>query len=81
MTWIYTQQSAATFPASRVPFCLVCYLEMFRVIEMSLAHSIKDATERAYRRGNLAEKHQRLMQDWADYCDGNLWNTIQAGIL
>jgi hypothetical protein len=45
---------------------------MFRVIEMSLAHSIKDATERAYRRGNLAEKHQRLMQDWADYCDGNL---------
>jgi integrase len=42
------------------------------VIEMSLAHSIKDATERAYRRGNLAEKRQRLMQDWADYCDGNL---------
>ena len=41
------------------------------VIEMSLAHSIKDATERAYRRGNLAEKRQRLMQDWADYCDGN----------
>lgn len=39
------------------------------VIEMSLAHSIKDATERAYRRGNLAEKRQRLMQDWADYCD------------
>jgi integrase len=41
------------------------------VIEMSLAHSIKNATERAYRRGNLAEKRQRLMQDWADYCDGN----------
>jgi integrase len=38
------------------------------VIEMSLAHSIKNATERAYRRGNLAEKRQRLMQDWADYC-------------
>lgn len=37
------------------------------VIEMSLAHAIKDATERAYRRGNLAEKRQRLMQDWADY--------------
>ena len=42
------------------------------VIEMSLAHSIKDATERVYCRGNLAEKHQRLMQDWADYCDGSL---------
>lgn len=38
------------------------------VIEMSLAHAIKDATERAYRRGNLAVKRQLLMQDWADYC-------------
>lgn len=38
------------------------------VIEMSLAHAIKNATERAYRRGNLTEKRQFLMQEWANYC-------------
>lgn len=38
------------------------------VVEMSLAHSIKDATEAAYRRGDLLLKRQALMSDWARFC-------------
>jgi integrase len=38
------------------------------VSEMALAHTIKDAVERAYRRGELYEKRKRLMRDWASYC-------------
>jgi integrase len=38
------------------------------VIEMSLAHSIGNAVEAAYRRGDLFEKRARLMADWARYC-------------
>ena len=38
------------------------------VAEMALAHAIEDKTEAAYRRGDLFEKRQRLMVDWAKYC-------------
>lgn len=38
------------------------------VAEMALAHSIGNAVERAYRRGDLFDKRQRLMNDWAKYC-------------
>jgi integrase len=38
------------------------------VTEMALAHVVKDKTEAAYRRGDLFEKRQRLMADWAAYC-------------
>lgn len=38
------------------------------VAEMALAHAIEDKTEAAYRRGDLFEKRQRLMDDWAKYC-------------
>jgi integrase len=38
------------------------------VAEMALAHTIKDATEAAYRRGDLFEKRARLMDAWATYC-------------
>lgn len=38
------------------------------VAEMALAHTIKDAVEAAYRRGDLYEKRARLMQAWAEYC-------------
>jgi len=40
------------------------------VIEKALAHSIKDKTEAAYRRGHLLEKRRALMQDWAAYLNG-----------
>jgi len=38
------------------------------VVEMSLAHVIPDKVERAYRRGDLFRKRQRLMADWMKYC-------------
>jgi hypothetical protein len=40
------------------------------VVEMALAHTIKDATEAAYRRLDLFEKRRRLMDAWATYCEG-----------
>jgi integrase len=38
------------------------------VAEQALAHTIGDAVERAYRRGNLFDKRIRLMADWARFC-------------
>jgi len=38
------------------------------VAEMALAHTIGNAVERAYRRGDLFDKRRRLMVDWATYC-------------
>lgn len=37
------------------------------VIEMALAHTIKDKTEAAYRRGDLLAKRRELMEAWATY--------------
>jgi len=39
------------------------------VAEMALAHAVGDKVEAAYRRGDLFEKRQRLMAEWARYCD------------
>jgi integrase len=38
------------------------------VAEAALAHIDGDETERAYQRGDLFEKHRKLMHAWADYC-------------
>jgi len=38
------------------------------VVERSLAHTIKDKTEAAYRRGGALLKRALLMQEWARYC-------------
>lgn len=38
------------------------------VAEQALAHTIGDAVEAAYRRGDLLEKRRALMADWATYC-------------
>jgi integrase len=38
------------------------------IVEMALAHAIKDKTEAAYRRGDALEKRRRLMEEWARYC-------------
>lgn len=37
------------------------------VCEMALAHTIPNAAEAAYRRGDLFEKRRKLMDAWADY--------------
>jgi integrase len=39
------------------------------VCEMALAHTIGNAAEAAYRRGDLLEKRRRLMMEWARYCE------------
>ncbi len=39
------------------------------VCEMALAHTVSDATEAAYRRGDLFDKRRRLMNEWAKHCD------------
>lgn len=39
------------------------------VIETALAHTLKDKTEAAYRRGDMLEKRRRLMADWARFAD------------
>jgi integrase len=39
------------------------------VAEAALAHALGDKTEAAYRRGDALAKRQKLMQEWADYCD------------
>jgi len=36
--------------------------------EQSLAHTIRDTTERAYRRKTAVERRRKVMQAWCDYC-------------
>lgn len=38
------------------------------ISEMALAHTVRNQTEAAYRRGDLFEKRRKLMRDWATYC-------------
>ena len=38
------------------------------VVEMALAHAVKNKVEAAYRRGDLFEKRCRLMEDWGKFC-------------
>lgn len=38
------------------------------VAEMALAHTVGNAVEAAYRRGDLLEKRKVLMNDWAMFC-------------
>jgi integrase len=37
-------------------------------IELSLAHTIGNAAEKAYRRGDMLMKRRKLMEQWARYC-------------
>ena len=39
------------------------------VVEQALAHTIGNAVEAAYRRGDLFEKRRHLMNDWAAFCE------------
>ena len=41
------------------------------IVEMALAHTIKNKTERAYRRGDAFERRKALMQQWSDYLLNN----------
>jgi integrase len=44
------------------------------VAEAALAHSVGDATERAYRRGDALAKRRALMEAWAAHCAGDTGN-------
>lgn len=46
--------------------------------EMALAHTVGNAVEAAYRRGDLFDKRRRMMNDWAKYC-GTL--PVRAGVV
>jgi len=48
------------------------------VVEMSLAHTITNKVEAAYRRGDLIEKRRRLMDDWAKFCSTVAMTTDNA---
>ena len=37
------------------------------VAEMALAHTVSNAVEAAYRRGDLFEKRRRMMEEWAEF--------------
>jgi len=39
------------------------------IAEQALAHTIRNSTEAAYRRGDLLERRRELMQAWAEYLD------------
>jgi integrase len=46
------------------------------IAEAALAHTIGNATERAYRRGSALEKRRELMDAWANYCEPKADNVI-----
>jgi integrase len=46
------------------------------VAEMSLAHTIKDKVESAYRRGDLFKRRRLLMMDWENYCENHATENI-----
>ncbi len=48
------------------------------VAEGCLAHTIGNEIELAYRRGDALEKRRKLMQAWANYCDGGSVSKIVA---
>jgi integrase len=40
------------------------------IAEAALAHIVRDATEAAYRRGDLFDKRRAMMESWARFCGG-----------
>lgn len=40
----------------------------WEICEAALAHTVGDATERAYQRGDLLARRRALMDEWAAYC-------------
>ena len=51
------------------------------VAEAALAHTIKNATERAYNRSDLFEKRRRLMADWSRYTEQKPVTSESGGIV
>ena len=49
----------------------------FSVMELSLAHSVGSAVERAYARSDLLSKRRRLMEQWALFVTGGKADVVQ----
>jgi integrase len=49
------------------------------IAELSLAHEVGDATERAYRRSDLLDKRRDLMERWARFCCPAVADVIEIG--
>lgn len=65
-------QSGATAHGMRSSFrdwAAECTAFPSEVCEMALAHVVENATEAAYRRGELMEKRRKLMDAWAIFCE------------
>ena len=48
------------------------------VFEMALAHAVGNATEAAYRRGDLLARRTPLMMDWGAFCRGQVPQNVTA---
>ena len=48
------------------------------VVEQALAHTISNAVEAAYRRGDLFEKRRHLMNDWAEFCERREYHDVHT---
>ena len=48
------------------------------VVEMALAHTVKNKVEAAYRRGDLLEPRRRLMSAWASACAAPAGGNVRA---
>jgi integrase len=49
-------------------------------IEISLAHAVGGAQERAYRRGPMLDKRRKLMEAWAAYCSTSAVAAVAAKV-
>ena len=47
------------------------------VMELSLAHAVGSAVERAYARSDLLTKRRRLMDQWASFLTGSGANVVR----
>lgn len=66
------QFTAHGFRSSFRDWTAECHSASAEVAEMALAHTVSNAVEAAYRRGNLLEKRRSLMRDWGSYCCRNV---------
>jgi len=58
------------FRASFKTWASECTSSPREVIEASLAHVLDNKTEAAYWRGDFMEKRRRLIEQWAQFCEG-----------
>ena len=63
----YAHVTAHGFRSSFRDWAAECTTFPREVAEMALAHTVSDAVEAAYRRGDLLQKRRKLMEAWAVY--------------